>query len=169
MNADGSGQADLIADDATDDADPVFSPDGVEIAFTRRDASDAPRLMTIPAGGGPPVAVSIATSEVGGPVWATAVTAVRVTEKVSAKRVHARGRLRDLRHRQARRAPAGSALTITRNGQRVAPEKVKLSHRRFKLAYCPRAPGRYRVVATLPAGHGHLEASSRARTFTVDG
>ena len=168
MNADGSGQADLVGDDATDDADQVFSPDGTTIAFTRRDASDAPRLMTIPAGGGTPTAVNVATSEVEGPVWARALTRVRVSEKVSAKRLSAHRRL--LISGTVKPAARGKVrLTITRNGRRVAQRQAKLSHRRYKLAYRPRRPGRYRVVATLRAGNGHLESKSRARTFVVRG
>jgi hypothetical protein len=166
MNADGSGQANLVGDDATDDADPVFSPDGTTIAFTRRDASDAKRLMTIPAGGGGPTAVTVAASEVEGPVWARSLTKVRVSEKVSARRVHVHGRL--LISGAVKPAVRGRiTLTITRSGRRVAKRKAKLSHRRYKVSFRPRTAGRYRVVATLPAGDGHLQAVSSSRSFLV--
>jgi Tol biopolymer transport system component len=167
MNADGSGQLDLIGDELTEDTDPVFSPDGARIAFTRWDASDAPRLMTIPAGGGAPTAVDIAASEVAAPVWGRALTTVRVREKVSRRHVRVHGRVRI--SGTVRPAETGKvSLAITRNGRRLAHKRARLSHRRYRITYRPSRPGRYRVAATLPTGHGHLEARSAARTFVVE-
>lgn len=166
MNADGSGKANLIGDDATEDRQPVFSPSGRQIAFTRDDANGAPRLATMGAAGGAITSVALPVPSVNGPVWSVALRPVRLSVTVASRGVHAGGRL--VIAGRARPSVSGRVtLLITRGGKRVARRTLRLSHGRFRLRYRPRSAGSYRVVATLAPGHGHLSATSRARMFRV--
>lgn len=67
MNADGSGQTDLIQDNATGDNSPVFSPDGAKIAFTR-----GSHLYTMSASGGGITQVKTGLYAEEGPNWGVA-------------------------------------------------------------------------------------------------
>lgn len=166
MNADGSGQVDLIGDDSTDDADPLFSPDGSTIAFTRRDSADAKRLMMMPASGGSPYPVDVTSAEVEGPAWGRKLTKEHLSLKVKGGNIRTGGQVPISGAVKPLKVGAVK-VTIARDGRQVATKRVRLSHGRFQLTYRAAKPGNYRVVATLPDGDGHLEATSNARKFTV--
>lgn len=166
MNADGSGKTNLIGDDATEDGEPVFSPSGRQIAFTREDANGTPRLVTMGAAGGPLKQVSLPVASVNGPAWSVKLVPVRMSVKVASRAVHRGGRL-TISGRVRPSVSGRVTLRITRGRKLVTRRTLRLSHGRFRLRYRPRVAGTYRVVATLPAADGHLATTSRARTFRV--
>ena len=69
MNADGSGKADLTHDDATNDREAVFSPDGTQIAFTRDDDAGHRNLYLLTGSG---AALIAAGNNVRDPDWGAA-------------------------------------------------------------------------------------------------
>lgn len=69
MNADGSGKTDLTRDNATNDREAVFSPDGTQIAFTREDAAGHRNLYLLTGTGATLVA---AGNDVRDPDWGVA-------------------------------------------------------------------------------------------------
>ena len=164
MNADGSGKADLIADDGTEDTAPAFSPAGDAIAFTR-EVGGQTHLFTLGAGGGAPTAVPTGLYAEDGPDWGRAYASPRVSLKVTG---HA-GRLR-IAGRVRPHVPGTVTLAVSRAGKHVARRRVRLgASGAFKWSFKPRRSGRYTVVATLPQGAHSMAAKSRPRSVRVRG
>lgn len=161
MAADGSAQADLIGDDATEDGAATFSPDGAMIAFTR-DAGSGPRLETMPAAGGAPTEVADGGQAADGPVWAVAYVPPTISERATARghRLTVSGAVKPAATGRVR-------VSVKRGARIVAQRTVKLKHSRFRIAVKAARPGAYRAVATLLADPTHEAVTSKARTARV--
>lgn len=166
MNADGSGKANLINDDGTEDTSPVFSPSGTRIAFTRDDDDGYPHIVVMPAGGGAPQRIISDLYAEMGPDWGPAYDTVRVSEKV-AKRSVKRGKRLVISGNVSPSQGGKVRVAVKRGHKVVARKSARLSHGHYRWAYKPRKAGRYSVVATLPQGAHHLAAASPARRFKV--
>lgn len=166
MSADGSGKADLIGDNGTEDSAPVFSPSGRQIAFTRNDANGDPQLVTMSADGGGMTTAALGLVAVDGQAWAVAYTPPRLTEAVSAPSAR-RGHRVLITGRVLPAQGSGIIRLLIRRGARVvARHRLALRRSRYRWAYTPSAAGRYRVVAQFTGATGQT-AASPARTFRV--
>ena len=160
MNADGSGKVDLTRDDGTDDTGPVFSPDGRSIAF-ERPVDGHPHLHVMGADGSGLHRVPVATGLYAemGVEWSVAVTPVRIVQRLRARTVRA-GRAIVVTG-TVRPAVRGTVtVRFSGPGGRSWRVRAALSRGRFRCRFAPRRPGRYRVVATLPAAPRRPAAAS---------